>query len=122
MSMLLYADDIILMANGARDLQRMLDMLDNWCKWWGLCVNPRKTKFMQFRPHGHKMSGFMFTCEDDIDVVEKYKYLGLWFTDKLDLNYMAEQVAASAQRALGLLIAKSWVVSLMTVIIKCTIV
>ena len=40
MSMLLYADDIILMANGARDLQRMLDMLDNWCKRWGLLCKP----------------------------------------------------------------------------------
>ena len=41
MSMLLYANDIILIANGARDLQRMLNMLDNWCKWCGLCKPPQ---------------------------------------------------------------------------------
>ena len=49
----------------------------------------------------------MFKCgEDNIEVVEKYKYLGLRFTDMLALNCMAKQVAASAHRALGLLSAK----------------
>ena len=60
MSMLLYADDIILVANDARDLQRMIDMFDNWCKWRSLCVNPYTTKVMQLIPHGHEM--FMFKC------------------------------------------------------------
>ena len=86
----------------------MLYKPDNWCKRWGLCVNPRKTKVIQFRPLGCKMPGFMFKCgEDNIDAVEKYKYLGLWLTDKLDLSYMAEEVAASAWSTLCLLIAKS---------------
>ena len=30
--MLLYADDIVLMANGVKDLQCMLDVLGDWCK------------------------------------------------------------------------------------------
>ena len=51
---------------------------DNWCKRWGLCVNARKTKVIQFRPLGCKMPEFMVKCrEDNIDVVEKYKYLGI---------------------------------------------
>ena len=73
-----------LIANGARYLQRMFNML--------------KTKVMKFSPRGHKMSGFMLKCgEGNIEVIEKSKYLGLWFTDKLDLNYMAEQVTASGK-------------------------
>ena len=42
---------------------------------------------MLLRAHGHKMSGFAFKCgEDNVEVGEKNMYLGLQFTDKLDLN------------------------------------
>ncbi len=62
---------------------------------------------MHFKKKGGKITAYPFKCgSDSIDVVSKYKYLGLWFTDNLDLQYMAEQVATSAQRALGLVIAK----------------
>ena len=78
------------------------------CERWGLTVNARKTKVIHVRPKGRRASNFAFTCGgSNIQVVNKYKYLGLWFTDNIDLKYMAEQVAASAQRALGMLIAKS---------------
>ena len=107
-SMLLYADDIVLMANVARDLQCMLNVLNQWCIRWGLSVNPRKTKVVHFRPKGRKKCHFAFHCGDnDLEIVNKYKYLGLWFTDNIDLKYMAEQVAISAHRALGIVIAKS---------------
>ena len=107
-SMLLYADDIVLMANTARDLQAMLDALNTWCTRWGLNVNPNKTKVVQFKPQGKSKSNFPFRCGDNkIEVVSKYKYLGLWFCDNIDLKYMAEQVAVSAHRALGIVIAKS---------------
>ena len=107
-SMLLYADDIVLMSNCARDLQNMLHTLHTWCERWGLCINPTKTKVLHFRPKSHKITSFEFKCGNKVlETVHKYKYLGLWFTDNLDMKYMAQQVAASAQRALGLLIAKS---------------
>lgn len=38
--------------------------------------------------------------------MEKYKYLGLILTEFLDFHVMAKAVAASAGRALGVLIAK----------------
>ena len=107
-SMLLYADDIVLMANTARDLQSMLDALNTWCTRWGLNVNPNKTKVVQFKPHGRSKSNFPFRCGDnELEVVSRYKYLGLWFCDNIDMKYMAEQVAVSAHRALGIVIAKA---------------
>ena len=96
------------MANTARDLQSMLTVLGAWCQRWGLTVNPRKTKVVHFRPRGKPRTNFAFMCGNDcIEVVNHYKYLGLWFSDDINLKYMAEQVAASAHRALGLVIAKS---------------
>ena len=107
-SLLLYADDIVLLGNCARDIQLMLDSLYEWCEDWGLMVNPSKSKIVHFRNKCHKVTRFPFKCgKESLDIVDKYKYLGLWFTESLDYKYMAEQIAASAQRALGLLIAKS---------------
>ena len=37
--LLLYADDIILMATTASDLQKALDILDNYCIRWKITVN-----------------------------------------------------------------------------------
>ena len=41
-----------------------------------------------------------------MELVKQYKYLGLIFTEFLDLLTMAKTVAKSASRALGLLISK----------------
>ena len=107
-SVLLYADDLVLLGSCAKDIQMMLSTLNKWCTDWGLAVNPGKTKVMHFRAKGRKLTRYPFMCgANRLDVVTKYKYLGLWFTEHLDLRYMADQIAASAQRALGVLIVKS---------------
>ena len=39
LAILLDADDIVHMANGSRDLQCVLRVLSDWCKWRGMNVN-----------------------------------------------------------------------------------
>ena len=39
MSILLYADDILLTAPTAENLQAMLDVADSWCRKWGMVIN-----------------------------------------------------------------------------------
>lgn len=48
-SLLLYADDIVLLGSCAKDIQDMLNVLNVWCKDWSLAVNPNKSKVMHFR-------------------------------------------------------------------------
>ena len=56
-NILLYADDIILLANNEEDLQSLLFIVENWCKRWRLEINLTKTNIM----HVHKkQSKFMF--------------------------------------------------------------
>ena len=50
LSILLYADDIALIAPDADSLQLMLDKLQDWCSRWRLTVNSDKTKIVHFRP------------------------------------------------------------------------
>ena len=107
-SILLYADDIALVAPDENSLQRMLDCLNDWCLQWQLVVNIDKSQVVHFR-RGPSVprSGFNFKCgQSELQTVEKYRYLGLIFTEFLDFNIMSKAVAQAATRALGLLIAK----------------
>jgi len=49
----------------------------------------------------------VFLCGDkQLEIVDKYTYLGLVLNEHLDFSFTAKTVAQSANRALGLLIAK----------------
>lgn len=104
---LLYADDIVLIAENEEDLQFMLDILHNWCDRNNMIVNPMKSNIVHFRPSSVPRTANSFTCGiHNLKVVANYTYLGLLLTEFLDFNLMAKSVAQSAGRALGLLIAK----------------
>ena len=106
--MLMYADDVCLIAETEQDLQAMLNTLDSWCTKWKLQVNAKKTQVVHFRygPSVNRTT-FQFTCGVDcIKVVDKYRYLGLVFSEFLNFELMVKTVAQAAHRALGLLIAK----------------
>ena len=62
LSLLLYADDVILIAPTENSLQRMLDTLNDWCHKWRLQINQDKTKVIHFRPSGKDRSNFEFKC------------------------------------------------------------
>ena len=105
---LLYADDIVLVAQSETNLQKMLDCLNNWCTKWRLKINVEKTKVVHFRRTGEPRTDVNFLCGNEtIGIVEQYRYLGLILTEFLDYSVMSKAVALSAGRALGLIIAKS---------------
>ena len=41
---LLYADDVVVLANSEKVLQQLLSIVNQWCLKWGINVNPTKTK------------------------------------------------------------------------------
>ena len=106
-SILLYADDIVIMSDNEAKLQRMLSCLNDYCLSWGLTINFEKSKIMHFRPRSTKQTVSILRCgNNEMELVKQYKYLGLIFTEFLDLLTMAKTVAKSASRALGLHISK----------------
>ena len=106
-SILLYADDIVLLSESEANMQIMLDYLGNWWKTLGLTINFNKSKVMHFRAPSKQRTEYNFKCSSSsVDLIQKYKYLGLLFTEHLDLMQMTKIVAQSASRALGLLISK----------------
>ena len=45
---MLYADDLILLAENEYDLKLQMDILGNYTTKWGMKINPSKTKVMIF--------------------------------------------------------------------------
>jgi len=106
-SLLMYADDLVLMAESGSDLQCMLDQLNTWCLTWNVKINEQKSKVMHCRSSSNPITKQVFHCGDKcLEMCSKYKYLGMVIDEHLDFSVMAKQVAQSAHRALGLLIAK----------------
>jgi len=106
-SLLLYADDIALMAADENSLQQMLNCVSLWCKKWRLQINGKKTKVVHYRPKSIAKSCCKFVCgPETIEVTHAYKYLGIWLNEYLDLNFTAKEIAKSASRALSVIISK----------------
>ena len=48
LSILMYADDIVLLSDTAENLQKLLNHVYEWCRKWQLSINPVKTEVMHF--------------------------------------------------------------------------
>ena len=105
--LLMYADDIILIASSPKDLQEMLDALYLWCNKWRLEVNVSKTKIMHFPKRNCEQCEKIFKFgEESVEFCTHYKYLGLELNDMLDFSETVNVLCKSGSRALGSLIAK----------------
>ena len=106
-TMLAYADDIVLLTETPQELQILLNELDTWCNEWNMSVNKDKTQIIHFRNPSMPVTDHQFCISNQpLQTVQQYKYLGLIFTEYLDFNVTVKAVAKVAHRAVGLLIAK----------------
>ena len=84
---LLYADDIALMASDENELQNMLSVLLDWCTRWRLVLNVNKTKIIHFRNRRKQVTCTHFLYNDkEIEIVKNYKYLGLMMDEFLTFD------------------------------------
>ena len=106
-NILLYADDIVLLASNENDLQLLLLIVENWCKDWRLEVNLTKTNVMHVRAKQKQQSKFMFLFDrKPVPYCAYYKYLGCSINEYLEFNFTVDLLADSAGRALGSIITK----------------
>ena len=99
---LLYADDLVFVAENEIDLQNMLNILSNWCKNWRMTVNVAKTNIIHFRKARARKTNFIFVLDEAIiKIIDKYRYLGLIFNEFLNFKITAEVLADAGGRALG---------------------
>ena len=100
LSILLYADDIVLIAPSAEHLQNMLNILERWCRKWGMSINAKKTQILHVRNHQRPRSQFKFTFSDtELQYTDCYKYLGFLVHEHLNNDHHASSLATAASRS-----------------------
>ena len=84
-SVMLYADDLVLLATKEEDLQILLNQLNDWCQNNRININEQKSNIVHFRPISVSQTDFSFKCgSKTLDVVNQYIYRGICLTEHLD--------------------------------------
>ena len=104
---LLYADDTIIMAESADELQRALNALHEYCSEFKLEVNLVKTKVVIFAARRvDDYPAFLFG-HGLVKVVDEYVYLGVTFHRTGNFKYTIQRQISQANRAMNSLMWRS---------------
>ena len=108
--MLLFADDIVLMAAGRAALQLLLSILREFLCEYGLTLSTTKTKWMElyngapyFATQGVREGATVHYDGTRIEQVDLFKYLGLHFNHEGSASLMCtKRIEAGHKSQLGL--------------------
>jgi hypothetical protein len=78
-SVLLFADDMVLVANSKDDLSNLLAKVKQYCDKWQLEVNVNKTKVVVVSKDGNEVAQVKYG-QFELECVSKYCYLGMVFS------------------------------------------
>ena len=79
--MLLFADDVVLLADSEQGLQHSMNRLDEFCSTWDMNINIHKTNVVIFNKSRNQSTPFFKIGEDTIKYSSNYKYLGITLTE-----------------------------------------
>ena len=104
---LLYADDTVVMAESADQLNLALAAVSDYCRLWDLSVNTAKTKVVIFsRGKVQRHPDFIFG-DSTLEVVPDYVYLGTTLNYNGRFNKAIDKQVKQAKRAMFALITKA---------------
>ena len=97
-SILLYADDMCLVAPSLKGLQRLLRLTENFCSTWDIMLNPKKSKNMHF---GKKTDSLPFLQLDgnSLEWVISWKYLGVTLRSHKEFDCCIDEKLKSFYRS-----------------------
>ena len=104
---LIYADDLVCIAENAKDLQSLINIVNLWCKKFRIEANLSKTEIMHVRKPSVQQSKFQFRFGTKlIKYCKSYKYLGLAIDQHLNFEKMSDSMCEPASRALSAIMCK----------------
>lgn len=93
-----YADDIVLLASSAEQLQQSVNSLHEFCSKWHLIVNIDKTKVMKI---GDKSQCSIYYNGKQIEEITSFKYLGHSISNNSNIHIkMTNYLVTQAQKAI----------------------
>jgi len=100
MFLLMYADDIIIMAETPEHLQLGLNILEQYYNKWKLKLNKNKTQIIVFRKGGLLPRNLKFYYDNtELEIVSSFMYLGINFTSGGSFSTAQQTLAGQAQKA-----------------------
>lgn len=100
--MLQYADDIVMLSDSPSSLQKNLNILNDYCNEMNLRLNPEKSKIVVFRRGANLgKQTFQFGSEN-IEIVNKYEYLGVTFHFNGSFNEHVRSVITRSKITAGM--------------------
>ena len=110
--LMLFADDMVVFGKSVEELQNNLELLNVYCKKWGLEVNTEKTKVMVFRNRGPLKANEKWTYNGkNLEVVNDFNYLGTVFNYTGSFILNQETLAGKGLKALNVLLSNSTFIS-----------
>jgi len=109
---LLYADDTIIMADSASELQSALNSLNSYSEMWKLRINPTKSKIIIFSRGKIRNYPTFMLGNSQIEVVDDYTYLGCTFNYNNKFKKAKCKQVQQARRALYSLQSRAYDLSL----------
>ena len=106
---MLYADDLILLAENDYDLKLQMDILGNYTIKWGMEIKRGKTKVIIFNdPMKRKENGIFYSVNNRIiRITKSYKYLGVILNNKHSYKAHVDVIVEKANKCLFTLITKN---------------
>ena len=98
MSIIVYADDIILTSSVDSHLQKLLDVCDGYSKKWKLNFNASKSKIVEFGKQFFNDSSFTINNQT-IPKSDNFTYLGVNINKNLDFNKEAIKKFGNTQKS-----------------------
>jgi hypothetical protein len=98
--LLLYADDLVLVAATPQALQQELNILNQFCTDWDLTVNLKKTKSLVFNPKPPDKKLRWKLGDLTVAVTTQYTYLGLVFDAQKGLQAASGPLVDSGRKAM----------------------
>ncbi len=108
-SVLAFADDIVLLAENPEDLQKLISIVQKWSAKWRFIINPEKSQIVHYRNAPKNRTAFKFKLQENgpyLQVVDSYKYLGVYLDEYLTFSHTTDVLATAGGRALGSMINK----------------
>ena len=99
---IMFADDLVLLAETSEGLQQSLSALYHYCHSWQLKINADKSKVMIFSKTSRTYSTSnltFFVGERKIEIVSSIKYLGLVLTSNGSMSSAISTLANQARKA-----------------------
>ena len=94
---LMYADDIVLLAETSAELQEMLDVVGHYTQEWRFRFNARKSKTMVVGANSEES----WTISGEQMEVIAFKYRGVWLDRKMRGNVKMERMREKAEEWVG---------------------